>query len=81
METFMRLRGDFTAEDLYDAACACPDARLRGAVLALASLYEGDAPPDVARIWALDPASLSALVRRFNEDGLDGLSGAFSNGE
>lgn len=75
MQRRERQPGDVTADDLYRAACACADARLRGAILALASLYEGDALHDAARLWGVDPATLRDLVDSVNEDGLRALTG------
>jgi hypothetical protein len=67
------LRDDITANDLYAAASGCTDARLRGVILALASLCEGVGFPDVVRIWKADPATLRDILQRLNERGLDGL--------
>lgn len=63
------------ADALYDAARACPDAALRGVLLALATHQEGVALAKAARIWGVDPATLRHALRRVEEDGLDGLFG------
>ncbi len=63
-----------SAEDLSEAARRCQDARIRGAVLAVASLHEGMALMDAARIWCVDLAILRDVIRRLDEGGLDGLA-------
>ena len=60
--------------DLSAAARTSTDARLRGVLLALASLYRNVGFADAARIWRVDPATLHRALQRFEEAGLDGLS-------
>jgi hypothetical protein len=67
-------RNDVAAADLSAAARVCADARLRGVLLALASLYEGVGFVDAARLWRVEPATLQRALQRFEEAGLDGLS-------
>lgn len=68
------LRDDGVVADLSAAARACADARLRGVILALASLHEGLGLRDAARIWGVDPTILGQARQRFEESGLDGLT-------
>ena len=46
---------------------------MRGRLLAIASIYDGVSPGDVARIWGIGAPSLRQLLRRFNDSGLEGL--------
>lgn len=68
-----RPRLDVSVEDLSEAALRCTDARIRGAILAVASLDDGIALMDAARIWRDDLATLQDVIRRLDESGLDGL--------
>lgn len=68
------LRNDFAVADLSAAARTCADARLRGVLLVLTSLYRDVGFSDAARIWRVDPAILQLALQRFEEAGLDGLS-------
>lgn len=68
-----RPRHSISAADLYDAARRCTDARIRGAILAIASLNDGKALADAARIWRVDLPTLQDVIRRLDERGLDGL--------
>jgi hypothetical protein len=68
-----RPRSDVSAEDLSEAALRCTDARIRGAVLAVASLDDGMALTDAARTWRVDLAILRDVIRRLDENGLEGL--------
>jgi hypothetical protein len=73
-------RNNVAAADLSAAARACADARLRGVLLALASLYEGVGFSDAARLWRVEPATLQRALQRFEEAGLDGLSDSVALG-
>jgi len=68
-----RPRHDVSAEDLFEAALRCTDARIRGAFLAVASLDDGMSLTDAARTWRVDVATLRDVIRRLEESGLDGL--------
>jgi len=68
-----RHRHGVSAEDLYKAALRCTDARIRGAILAVASLDDGMTLTDAARIWCVDLVTLRDVIRRLDESGLDGL--------
>jgi hypothetical protein len=68
-----RPRCRVSAEDLFEAALRCENARLRGAILAVASLDEGMALTEAARTWRVDLATLRDVIRRLDESGLDGL--------
>ncbi len=62
-----------STKDLSEAARRCTDARIRGAILAVASLDDGMALTDAARTWRTDLATLRDVIRRLDERGLDGL--------
>jgi transposase len=68
------LREDFSGEELRSVARNCTDERSRGRLLAIASIYDGVAPGDVARIWGISAPSMRQLLERFNDDGVEGLS-------
>ena len=68
-----RPRNVILAEDLSQAARRCQDARIRGAILAVASLDDGMTLTDAARIWCVDLVILRDVIRRLDESGLDGL--------
>ena len=68
-----RPRHGVSAGDLSDAARRCQDARIRGAILAVASFHDGMALTDAARIWCVDLVTLRDVIRRLDESGLDGL--------
>ncbi len=74
------LRDDVAVGDLSAAAKRCSDARLRGVILALASLHEGVGLRDAARIWRIDPNILQCARQRFEESGLEGLSNVTASG-
>lgn len=73
MEQAESPRNDVAAAALYAAARTCSDARLRGAILALASMREGLTLMEAAQIWRVDPAALLDVERRFNVGGIDAL--------
>lgn len=75
------LRTDFSAEILRSLAREYTDYSNRGRLLAVASIYDGVAPDDVARIWGISASSLCQLLRRFEEDGLEGLFGCPTEGK
>lgn len=80
MDTTDPHRDAAAAADLFAAASACPDPRLRGAILALASIYDGVGFAEAARLWNVDPKTLSDVWRRFEDSGIEGLSGDCGGG-
>jgi len=61
------------ADDLYEAVKRCQNVRIRGAILAVASLHDGMALTDAARIWYVDLVTLREVIRRLDEGGINGL--------
>jgi hypothetical protein len=70
-----RPRIDVSAKDLSEAALRCTDARIRGAILAVASLDDGMSLREAARTWRVDLATLREVIRRLDDSGLDGIEG------
>lgn len=69
---------DAAVAALYRAANRCEDAKLRGAMLALASVYEGVGFFEAIRVWGVDPPTLREVQRRFEAGGIASLSGEAS---
>jgi len=67
-------RHDLSVNELFEAARQCTDAQRRGAILAVASLRDGMALTDAARIWRVELATLRDVIRRLDESGIDGLA-------
>jgi len=61
------------ADDLYEAVKRCQNVRIRGAILAVASLHDGMALTDAGRIWRVDLVTLRDVIRRLDESGINGL--------
>jgi len=68
-----RPRHGLSVNDLFEAARRCRNARIRGAILAVASLHDGMALTDAGRIWRVDLVTLRDVIRRLDESGIDGL--------
>jgi hypothetical protein len=68
-----RPRHGISAANLYEAALRCTDARICGAILAVASLDDGMTLTEAARTWRVDLATLRDVIGRLDESGLDGL--------
>lgn len=64
----------FSAEDLRAFARKCPDVRMRGHLLMIASIYDGMTADDAARIWRVNKPILEQVLRRFIEDGIEAFS-------
>jgi hypothetical protein len=60
---------DVSAEDLFEAAKRCRDARIRGAILAVASLDDRMSLTDAARTWRVDLPTLRDVIRRLDDSG------------
>jgi hypothetical protein len=68
-----RQRYSISAEDLFEAAKRCRDARIRGAILAVAWLDDRMSLTDAARTWRVDVPTLRDVIRRLEDSGVDGL--------
>ncbi len=67
------LRGDYDASALRRLAARAQDADKARRLLAIAAAYEGLSRADAAKIAGMDRQILRDWVRRFNEEGPDGL--------
>ncbi len=73
MAAAVRLRDDFTADDLRRLAKASRDAGQIRRLLALATIYEGSRRMDAARIGVVGLQTVRDWVLAFNADGPAGL--------
>ncbi len=73
MAAAIKLRGDFTAQDLRRLAKQADDAGHAWRLLALAEIYDGGARSDAARIGSVGLQTVRDWVLRFNAGGADGL--------
>jgi transposase len=73
MAAAVKLREDFTAQDLRQLAKRADDADHARRLLALAEIYDGGARSDAARIGCVGLQTVRDWVLRFNAGGADGL--------
>lgn len=73
MSSAVRLREDFTADDLRRHAKVSRDAGQGRRLLALAEIYDGGSRTDAARIGAVGLQTVRDWVLAFNADGPAGL--------
>jgi transposase len=73
MGAAIALRADFTADELRALAKASRDARQTRRLLALASIYDGAARSEAAKIGGVGLQIVRDWVVRFNAEGPDGL--------
>ena len=73
MSSAVRLREDFTADDLRRHAKVSRDAGQGRRLLALAEIYDGGSRTDAARIGAVGLQTVRDWVLAFNTEGPDGL--------
>ena len=67
------LRKDIEISAIYNRAKQEDDGPTRARIIAIASLIEGNNRESAAKIAGMSVSNLHVWIRRFNEDGLDGL--------
>lgn len=80
MPAAVRLREDFSAEELWGLARRSKDVSQSRRLLALAAVREGKDRAEAARIGGMDRQTLRDWVHRFNVDGPEGLFDHWTNG-
>ena len=73
MAAAIKLRDDFTADDLRRFAKASKDANHTRRLLALAAIFDGGSRGDAARVGGVGLQTVRDWALRFNADGPDGL--------
>lgn len=81
MASAVKLRTDYTAEELRRLAAGTKNANQSRRLLALAAVLEGMNRTEAARIGGMDRQTLRDWVHRFNEHGPDGLKDSWSKGK
>src|SRR5271157_5322951 len=80
MASAVKLRTDFSAEELRRLAAAVKNANQSRRLLSLAAVLDGMNRTEAARIGGMDRQTLRDWVHRFNEHGPDGLKDKWSKG-
>src|SRR5215210_5185696 len=80
MPAAIRLRTDFSADELRRLAAATRNANQSRRLLSIAAVLDGMSRTDAARIGGMDRQTLRDWVHRFNERGPDGLKDSWSKG-
>lgn len=80
MTAAVKLREDFTAEELRRLARMAKDVRQSSRLFSIAAVREGMNRADAARIGGMDRQTLRDWVHRFNAAGPDGLLDQWSAG-
>jgi transposase len=80
MPAAIRLRTDFSADELRRLAAATKNANQSRRLLSIAAVLDGMSRTDAARIGGMDRQTLRDWVHRFNERGPDGLKDSWSKG-
>jgi len=73
MRPGVRMRTDYSAEDLRGLARNCGNSRQCARLLALAGVAEGHSRGEAARLGGMDRQTLRDWVYRFNAEGPEGL--------
>jgi len=73
MRPGVRMRADYSAEDLRGLARNCGNSRQCARLLALAGVAEGHSREEAARLGGMDRQTLRDWVYRFNAEGPEGL--------
>src|SRR4051812_22779796 len=81
MPAAIRLRTDFSADELRRLAAATKNANQSRRLLSIAAVLDGMSRTDAARIGGMDRQCLRDWVHRFNERGPDGLKDNWSKGK
>jgi transposase len=80
MPAAVRMRSDFSAEELRRLAATTKNANQSRRLLSLAAILDGMSRTEAARIGGMDRQTLRDWVHRFNERGPDGLKDTWSKG-
>src|SRR5271157_384442 len=80
MASAVKLRTDFSAEELRRLAAAVKNANQSRRLLSLAAVLDGMNRTDAARIGGMDRQTLRDWVHRFNEAGPEGLLDNWASG-
>jgi transposase len=80
MPVAVRLREDFSADELRGLARRSKDVSQSRRLLALAAVRDGKDRAEAARIGGMDRQTLRDWVHRFNADGPEGLFDHWTNG-
>src|SRR5215218_1480337 len=80
MPAAVRLRTDFTADELRGLAAATKNANQSRRLLSLAAVLDGMSRTEAARIGGMDRQTLRDWVHRFNACGPEGLKDSWSKG-
>src|SRR5271167_4221633 len=81
MASAVKLRTDFSAEELRRLAAAVKNANRSRRLLSLAAVLDGMNRTEAARIGGMDRQTLRDWVHRFNEHGPDGLNDSWAKGK
>ena len=73
MAAAVRLREDYSADDLWRLACKARHGAQTRRLMALAALVEGQSRAEVAPVGLMDRQTLRDWVIRFNAEGPEGL--------
>ncbi len=73
MSGAIKMRGDYSGDDLRRLASAARDGEQTRRLMALAAIYDGKNRSDAAAIGLMDRQTLRDWVIRFNEEGPEGL--------
>ena len=76
MTAAVRVRTDFSADELRGFAAASKHANQSRRLLSIAAILDGMGRADAARIGGMDRQTLRDWVHRFNERGPEGLKDA-----
>ena len=80
MTAAVRVRTDFSADELRGFAAASKHANQSRRLLSIAAILDGMSRADAARIGGMDRQTLRDWVHRFNERGPEGLKDSWSKG-
>jgi len=80
MSAAVKIRTDYSAEELRRLASRSKDANQSRRLLSLAAVLDGMSRADAARVGGMDRQTLRDWVHRFNEAGPDGLLDAWTGG-
>src|SRR4051812_4918428 len=81
MPAAIRLRTDFSADELRRLAAATKNANQSRRLLSLAAVLDGMSRTEAKRSGGMDRQTLRDWVHRFNERGPDGLKDSWSKGK
>lgn len=80
MGTAVKMRSDYSGQELRLLAKGSKDAKASRRLLSLAAVLDGMSRQDAARVGGMDRQTLRDWVHRFNEHGPKGLSDAWNGG-